>query len=189
MRSLRIILLTLLALLTISVNAASFSISEKQINHYLATKLKDKVPLQDSVGLPGLFTLDYHLYDISTLIGQTEEKRVEIQGVVDGIIKIRHKQYDAKIKLNIDTIPYYDPEQAALYLKESRLVHWEITPIKYQKEVQHFIPLLADGINQLLNKTPVYKLDASNAKEALIKKFGQRIVVEKGELRLEAALF
>ncbi len=60
--------------------ANPLSISEQEINQYLSTRLAEKVPLEDSVGLPGLFQLDYKLSELFTRIGQTEEKRVDISG-------------------------------------------------------------------------------------------------------------
>ena len=60
---------------------------------------------------------------------------------------------------------------------------------KYKNNVQMFLPVLMDGLTNLLNNTPVYTLDETKTKEALVKKFGKVIIVEKGTLRLETSLF
>ncbi|MCK3656316.1 hypothetical protein A4G19_11390 [Pasteurellaceae bacterium Macca] len=165
------------------------SISEGEINHYLSTRLSEKVPLSDSIGIPGLFQLDYRLHNLSTQIGRTTEKRVAILGDINGKLRVRGKKYDADIRLNFDTIPFYDPQTGSLYLRDIRLNSWQATPEKYQAEMQTFLPLIVEGLSQLLNTNPVYTLDESKAKEALIKKFGKAVVVENGELRLEASIF
>ena len=170
-------------------SANLLSISEKEINDYLRTQLAAKIPLADSVGIPGLMQLDYQLHDLVTQIGQTSEKKVEIQGVVDGLLIARGKKHEAKIKLNLDTIPYFDPEKGAIYLKDVRLLSWEVSPEKYQETVQFFLPMLFDGLTNLLNRSPVYTLDETKTKEMLVKKFGKAIIVEKGMLRLETSLF
>lgn len=170
-------------------SANLLSISEKEINDYLRTQLAAKIPLADSVGIPGLMQLDYQLHDLVTQIGQTSEKKVEIQGVVDGLLIARGKKHEAKIKLNLDTIPYFDPEKGAVYLKDVRLLSWEVSPEKYQETVQFFLPMLFDGLTNLLNRSPVYTLDETKTKEMLVKKFGKAIIVEKGMLRLETSLF
>lgn len=170
-------------------SANLLSISEKEINDYLHTRLAEKVPLEDTVGIPGLMQLDYQLHDLATKIGQTSEKKVEIQGIVDGILTARGKKHEAKIKLNLDTTPYFDPEKGAVYLKDVRLLNWEGSPEKYQEAMQFFLPMLAEGLTNVLNNTPVYTLDENKTKEALVKKFGKAIVVEKGSLRLETSLF
>ena len=162
-------------------SANLLSISEKEINDYLHTRLAEKVPLEDSVGIPGLMQLDYQLHDLATKIGQTSEKKVEIQGIVEGVLTSRGKKHEAKIKLNLDTMPYFDPEKGAVYLKDVRLLSWET--------VQFFLPMLADGLTNVLNNSPVYTLDENKTKEALVKKFGKAIIVEKGSLRLETSLF
>lgn len=186
----RIVAFFVVAIGVVAVASANLlSISEKEINDYLRTQLAAKIPLADSVGIPGLMQLDYQLHDLVTQIGQTSEKKVEIQGVVDGLLIARGKKHEAKIKLNLDTIPYFDPEKGAVYLKDVRLLSWEVSPEKYQETVQFFLPMLFDGLTNLLNRSPVYTLDETKTKEMLVKKFGKAIIVEKGMLRLETSLF
>lgn len=186
----RIVAFFVVAIGVVAVASANLlSISEKEINDYLRTQLAAKIPLADSVGIPGLMQLDYQLHDLVTQIGQTSEKKVEIQGVVDGLLIARGKKHEAKIKLNLDTIPYFDPEKGAVYLKDVRLLSWKVSPEKYQETVQFFLPMLFDGLTNLLNRSPVYTLDETKTKEMLVKKFGKAIIVEKGMLRLETSLF
>lgn len=185
----------IIAVFIIIIGIATFasanllSISEKEINDYLHNKLAQKVPLEDSVGIPGLMQLDYQLHDLATKIGQTSEKKVEIQGIVEGVLTARGKKHEAKIKLNLDTTPYFDSEKGEVYLKDVRLLSWEVDPQKYQETVQFFLPMLADGLANVLNNSPVYTLDENKTKEALVKKFGKAIIVEKGNLRLETSVF
>lgn len=169
--------------------ANPLSISETEINQYLATRLNEKIPLKNSIGIPSLFQLDYQLRNVVTKIGQTEEKRVEVMGIIDGKLNIKGKQYDVNLSLDFDTLPYYDNEKGAVFLKDIRLTHWTISPEKYQSKLQPFISPLAESLAYLLNSHPVYTLDESKIKEALIKKFGKQIIVEKGLIRLETAIF
>lgn len=176
--------------LTISIShAAPISITEAEINHYLSKNLAKKIALNDRVGIPNLFQLDYKLRDVATKIGQTEEKRVEVMGNVDGLLKLKGKQYDIKLHLNLDTLPYYDAEKGALFLKDIRLIHWTLSPEKYHSEISPFVAPLAQGLASILDSTPVYTLDETKSKEALFKKFGQKITVEKGAIRLETSIF
>lgn len=181
--------LVLLPLTASVANAGLLSITESEINQYLATDLAKKVPMQDSIGIPNLFQLDYRLHNLATKIGQTEEKRVEVAGIVDGLLNLKGKRYDVKLKLNLDTLPHYDAEKGALFLKDVRLNSWAISPEKYQSELAPFVSPLAQGLASLLDSNPVYTLDEIKAKEALVKKFGKQIIVEKGVLRLETAVF
>lgn len=181
-----------LVLLMISptINAGSqLSISEQEINRYLETRLSEKFPLSDRVGVPKLFQLDYKLSNLVTSIGHTEEKVVNISGIVDSLLEVNGKEYQIKLQLNMDTLPYYNAEKGALYLKNVHLKNWSAVPEKYQDELQMFLPMIADGLAGVLNQYPVYTLDETKTKEALIKKFGKQIVVEKGRLRLEVSVF
>lgn len=167
----------------------ALSISEQQINTYLQTRLAEKIPLENRIGIPHLFELDYKLHHLSTQIGQTAEKRVAVIGVVSGRLTSKAKPHQAEIRLHFDTLPYYDPAQGALYLKQLRLLNWSVSPEKYQHELHTFLPLLTDGLTNLLNHTPVYTLDETKTKEAIIKKLGKAIVVKQGELVLETEIF
>lgn len=189
MRFFRKCALILLPLTASVANAGLLSISETEINQYLSTKLAEKVPLQDKIGIPHLFELDYRLHNLSTKIGQTEEKRVDVSGIVDGLLNLKGKRYNVSINLNLDTLPHYDSEKGALFLKDVRLKNWTITPEKYQSELQPFVSPLASGLASLLDSNPVYTLDETKSKESLFKKFGKQIIVEKGVIRLETSIF
>ncbi|QGM80835.1 DUF1439 domain-containing protein [Otariodibacter oris] len=168
---------------------ANINITEEEINSYLGNELDKKVTLKDSVGIHRIFELDYDLHDLSTQIGRTSDKNVEVSGTVDGLLKIKRKQYPVKIDLNIATMPYYDPNKGELFLKDINLKNWKISPDKYQDDLQYFMPFIIDGLSSILNSTPVYTLDESRAKELLIKKFAEKIVVTDGALQLETSIF
>jgi len=84
-----------LGLCTLSVQASPFSISEQQINQYLS----EKGTINDKLGIPGLFSVDYALKDLATQIGQTESNRVEMSGLADTLIRLSGKTYPAKLHL------------------------------------------------------------------------------------------
>lgn len=172
-----------------AATAGLLSISQQEINHYLQTRLSEKVPLKDSVGIPNFFQFDYHLHNLATQIGQTPEKRVEIAGIVDGKLRLKGRTYDIKAHLNLDTVPVYEPNKGAIFLKEVRLKNWYITPEKYQNELQTFLPALESGLANVLDHYPVYTLDESKTKEAIFKKIGKAIVIKQGELQLETSIF
>ncbi|MGX2967414.1 DUF1439 domain-containing protein [Ursidibacter sp. B-7004-1] len=181
--------LLLLSLSATVANAGLLSITQQEINQYLDTRLAEKIPLKDSIGIPNLFELDYHLHNLATQIGQTPEKRVEIGGIVDGLLRLKGKSYDIKAHLNLDTVPFYDQTKGAIFLKDVRLKNWYITPEKYQNELQTFLPALESGLADVLEHYPVYTLDENKTKEAIFKKIGKSIVIEKGVLQLETSIF
>ena len=80
-------ILTLQVSVTLSVQASPFSISEQQINQYLS----EKGTINDKLGIPGLFSVDYSLKDLVTQIGQTESNRVEMSGLADTLIRLSGK--------------------------------------------------------------------------------------------------
>ena len=126
MKKIKLLFLTLTSILAVSPNisASPFSITESQINQYL----QEKGTIADKFGLPGLFFLDYQVRNLSTKIGQTNDKRVEMSGTLEGLFQFGNKKLPGKLNLTFDTIPYYNPEKGAVYLKAMRILHWSGEP-------------------------------------------------------------
>lgn len=185
----RLFIISTFLLTSVQSYANFIDISEQQINQYLATKLTEKFRMQDQIGMPGLFQLNYHLHNLTTQIGRTDANKVSLSGIIDGVLLLKGKSYDAQLNLNIDTTPYYDTKTGKLYLKDIRLLNYSASPEKYQDKLQAFLPLLVDGLSKMLNNTPIYTLDENKTQEALLKKFGKAIVIEQGKLSLQTALF
>lgn len=163
---------------------APFAVTETQINDYLAQKAN----IRDQFRFPGLFSIDYQLQDLTAHIGQHAEKRVEIDGSMHGVFKLQDKQFAAKLNLTFDTVPYYDAQKGAVYLKEVRILRWSGSPQTYMEQLQAVMPLLSGNLAALLNHIPVYTLDPNNARDALIKKFAKEIRVEPGKLILDTGI-
>ncbi|OOF70523.1 DUF1439 domain-containing protein [Rodentibacter caecimuris] len=167
--------------LSFVTTASAFSISEEQINQVL----KEKADVNGKFGLPGLFSLEYKLRELNTKIGQTDEKRVEVNGIAEGKFSISGKTYPAKIALAFDTLPYYDAEKGQLFLRNFRILRWSGEPNEYMEKLQAVIPFLSQSIAEIMHTVPVYTLDENQIQEMVIKKFGKGIKVEKGRLVLE----
>ncbi len=184
MKKIKLLFLTLASILAVSPNisASPFSITESQINQYL----QEKGAIADKFGLPGLFFLDYQVRNLSTKIGQTNDKRVEMTGTLEGLFQFGNKKLPGKLNMTFDTIPYYNPEEGAVYLKKMRILRWSGEPQQY---MQTIMPFLNENVAKLLEHIPVYTLDKNNMRDVLIKKFAKEIRIEKGQLSLETSMF
>ncbi|QLB12977.1 uncharacterized protein DUF1439 [Bisgaardia hudsonensis] len=177
----RHLLFLILSLLSFNLFANPLSISENEINKYLS----NKVSLKDTIAFPGLFAIDYQLSNLSAKLGKNNSKKIEVGGTVTGNFKLGTKDFDGKINLTFDTIPYYDPEKAAVYLKDIRILSWSGSPDKYIRELQTIMPFLSKNLSQLASYVPIYELDSSKPRDVIIKKFAKGILVEEGRLVLE----
>ena len=184
MKKIKLLFLTLTSILAISPNisASPFSITESQINQYL----QEKGAIADKFGLPGLFFLDYQVRNLSTKIGQPNDKRVEMNGTLEGLFQFGNKKLPGKLNMTFDTIPYYNSEEGAVYLKKMRSLRWSGEPQQY---MQTIMPFLNENVAKLLEHIPVYTLDKNNMRDVLIKKFAKEIRIEKGQLSLETSMF
>lgn len=180
--------LVVFSLFSFSVQAARFSVSEAQLNHYLETKFSKKAATE-RVGFPPLFELTYYLDSLKAEVGRTPEKKLAVASVVSGVLNLKGKTHQAKFDLKLDARPYFNSEQGALFLQDVHLKQWQIEPQKYQRELAQFMLFIQENLNRLLATMPVYTLNEEETKEALFKKFGKAILVEEGELIFEASLF
>lgn len=170
--------------LCVPMFAQAFSVSEDEVNNYLAKKSE----IADTLGLPGLFSFDYKLQNLHTKIGQNNSERIEISGLLDGVLKIKKREMSGKLNLTIDTIPYYDAEKGAVYLRDIRILQWSGEPQQYIAQLQTIMPFINESVAALMSAMPIYTLDESKPKELLIKKFAKGIRVEEGHLYLDAGV-
>ncbi|MGF7433927.1 DUF1439 domain-containing protein [Pasteurella bettyae] len=182
LRSKLVFYATFLMTLFFSITQAyAFSVSEEEINDYLAKKGE----ISDQIGLPNLFGMNYKIQNLTTKIGQSDSKRVEVSGTLDGLINLQRKAYAGKINLTIDTIPYYDPKTGSIYLRDLRIINWSGSPQTYMEKIEPIMPYLNQSIAMLMTNMPIYTLDETKPREMLIKKFAKGISVEKGRISLE----
>ena len=165
-------------------SAFAFSVSEDEVNAYLAKKTE----ISDQLGFPGLFSFDYKLQNLTTKIGENNSERVEISGVLDGILGIKKQEMAGKLNLTIDTVPYYDAEKGAVYLRDIRILKWSGEPQQYMEQLQAIMPFVSQGVAALMTAMPIYTLDESKPRDLLIKKFAKGIRVEPGRLSLDAGV-
>jgi len=182
-----IIISLLFGLLSFSnvTNAANFDINEKQVNQYLAQNGN----ISNRLGFGNLLNIDYKLQNLSAKIGQNVTNRIELSGIVDGLFKLPQYKFPATLNVTIDTIPYYDPQKGAIYLKDLRVLHLSGLPPQYQLQAQSISPLLKESLAALVGSMPIYTLNENDSHEQMIKKFAKAIKVEKGKIVLETTLF
>ncbi|KOE69942.1 DUF1439 domain-containing protein [Aggregatibacter actinomycetemcomitans] len=175
------LLCALLLTSTLSTSAFALAISENEINQLLARYNNYK----NNYGIPALASVDYNLHDFSARIGQSAEKRLELSGVIDGLFKLPTDQFSAKLNLTFDTVPYYDAQKGAIYLKDIRVLRWSGSPEQYMGQIQSLVPLLTNNIATYLSNTPVYTLDEKNPRDMMIKQAAKGIRVEQGRLEVD----
>ena len=112
-----------------------------------------------------------------------------MSGTLEGLFQFGNKKLPGKLNLTFDTIPYYNPEEGAIYLKEMRILHWSGEPQQYMQQMQTIMPFLNENIARLLENIPVYTLDKNNMRDVLIKKFAKKILIEQGKLTLDTGIF
>ena len=180
-----LILSAIVLLFALCQQAQAYSISQQEINQYLA----QKPAFASRLGIPLLFNLDYNLHDLSTEIGKSAPNKVAVSGTMDGLFNLSGQKFPAQLNLTFDTVPYYDAENGQIYLKDVRILRWSGSPQKYMDELQTAMPFISDGISALLSRIPIYTLDTNNPKEMLIKQFAKGIKVENGKLEIETKMF
>ncbi|MFP3013448.1 MAG: lipoprotein [Arsenophonus sp. NC-QC1-MAG3] len=156
-----------------------FSISEDNINHYLAKHIH----YSKKIGITGIANASIDLANLSTQIGRIEPNKITLTGIANIKIKTLLGSTYAEVSLSITSLPYFDIASGAIYLKELIISDNKITPEKITSTISPIILILNNSLKSYFEKNPVYLLQPKkNKTEALAKKIVKGVEVRPGKL-------
>ncbi len=188
MRKLKLFILLFASLFYVqNVQALTFtlplSLNNQDINQYLAKK----VNVKQSFGFPGIFTFDYQVKDLNAQLGKSENQ-IEMDANILGAFHIGDEELTTQLKVTFTSTPYYDPKTGAIYLKDFKIIHSDIAPKKYMKQLSSIMPLLNDSLEEILSDVPIFKLNDEKYLDVVVKKFAKGIVIAPNKLSFEIEL-
>ncbi|MDH2376373.1 lipoprotein [Providencia rettgeri] len=168
-----------LTLLSGCSQLSEFSISESQINDYLANKVK----YDHKVGITGFADADIQLANLKSEIGRSEPGKVALTG--DATVKLDSLigKAQAQINLTLTARPYFDAKTGSIYLKELNISSYKVTPENMDTAMSAVIPYLNSSLETFFETQPVYVLNPDNgAAEATAKKLAKGLEIKPGKL-------
>lgn len=186
---LRLFRLMMLALLLspLSSHAFNFTIPYRVTNQDIHQFLLKSEPLSQSFTLGKVLSFHYALKDPVIQIGTTPN-HLTAEADLTWTMTMVDESIQAKVHFKFQAIPYYNAETGEIYLQAFKLLDSSITPKEYLPQFEQILPWLDKGLEKMLSQTPIYRLNEKKFAQKMVKKFTQRIVVEKGYLRFEGKL-
>ncbi|NDL62583.1 lipoprotein [Acerihabitans arboris] len=160
-------------------NLTQYTLSEQDVNAYLQ-KHND---FSKNIGIPGLANAHIVVSSLASEIGRAEPDKVRLSGNARLNIDTLFGSQQADAKLTLQAQPYYDKSQGAIYLKDMRLVDYQVRPADLDTTFRALSPYLDQSLKSYFDNTPAYVLDANrNKNEAMVKKLAQGLEVRPGKL-------
>ncbi len=173
------LLLLPLTLLLSACSLTQYSVTEQQINDYLASR----AGFEKRLGIPGIMSSQIRLGEMKSHIGRSAPDKVDLDTAGDLVVASPMGQQSLKIRLTLRARPDYVPAQGAIYLKDLELLSVKTEPADVGAALTPLLPMFSLSLGQFLDETPVYRLNEQRSKnEALARDKVDGLKVEPGKL-------
>ena len=153
-------------------------------NSEMETLLKQQLPkLSEKVSLMGL-PVQFDVKDLSVDIGPENRDVVALSVDSGAEVNAFVLKYPVRLLLQIEGSPFYDSEQKAVFLRNVKLLDSTIDAGGYKGNLGLLNNEAMGVLNAYLANNPVYKLDMTNPKVAMLSKLPLDMKVEKGAIKL-----
>lgn len=159
---------------------AVFSFSNAEVQSLLSKQMPN---LTENVNLMGL-PVQLNVNDVSVDIGPDNRDVISLGVDTGAEINAFAFTYPVRLKLQVEGSPYYDSEQKAVFLRNLNLLDSSVEAGSYKGNLKPLNSEVMNLLNGFLAVTPVYKLDMSNPKVALLSKVPLDMKVVEGAVQL-----
>ncbi|CAG8998208.1 MAG: putative lipoprotein YceB [Candidatus Celerinatantimonas neptuna] len=170
------LLLILLTTFMLSACSYNYQITEAQVTHYL----KEHVNYQKTYRLGSLAAINTDLNQLTVHIGRNNQQQIQLSGLINLRLSSFIKNINFNCHGNFSAKPIYSQTEGAIYLTDIQVKLNNINPSKYSTIVSEFLPKLEKSLKTYLQSHPIYKLNDKKTKQALIKRFAEKIDVKDG---------
>lgn len=180
MKILVIIASLLLTACTSTQGLSFYSFSNSEVESALRQqlpKLSEKLSL---MGMPVQFDVD----DLNVRIGPENRDVVALDVDASAEIKVFIIKYPVRLTLQIEGSPFYDSQKKAVFIRNIKLLDSSIDAGGFTGNLALLDNEAMNIINAYLAVNPVYKLDESDPKIALLSKLPLDMQVVEGAIKL-----
>jgi hypothetical protein len=163
---------------TQGVSVYSFTNSEIEavLNQQLP-KLKKEVSL---MGLP----VDFEVKSLQVNIGPDNRDVVALGFDSSAKISAFVLDYPLRLAIQIEGSPFYDSNKKAVFLRDIKLLNSSVDAGGFKGNLSLLDGEAMSVINNFLAVNPVYRLDTSNTKVALLSKIPLNMKIREGKIEL-----
>lgn len=180
MRILLIITVVFLTACSSTKGLSLYSFTNADIESSLSQQIPKLSRKLSLMGLPVQFDVEH----LNVNIGPDNRDVVSLEVESSAVIKAFIVKYPVRLKLNIEGSPFYDSLQKAVFVRDIKLLDSSIDAAGFTGNLGLLDKEAMKIINSYLAVNPVYKLDMSDPKIALLSKLPLDMQVAKGAIRL-----
>jgi len=168
-----------------STSSLASALSVYTINNAKAESLlKRQIPnLSQELKIMGL-PVEFDVSKLGVDIGPDDRDVVQLDMQANAELKLLMISYPASVMLKVEGAPFYDSEQKAVFVRNVKLLDSSIDAGGYKGNLGLLNTQAMNILNAFLATTPVYRLDTSDPKIALLSKAPLDIKVSKGKITL-----
>lgn len=175
------ILASLLPVMLLS-GCVSYSVTEQEMTNYL----NDNLQLNQSVGIENVMYAKVAVDELQVKIGRADADRVAVFANTKAQLQMLSEQnIDLDLDIEFSAIPEYEQESGEIYLKSLRLERIDEEGQILTPEIKRLIQPAVAMIGMAVSEYPVYKLDSTTVKQALLKSSNPKVVVKDNKLVIE----
>ena len=160
----------------LSVYSFTNADAESLLNQQLP-KLSEKVSF---MGLP----IQFDVNDLGVKIGPDNRDVVALTVDSSAAVKAFTFKYPVRLKLQIEGNPFYDSQKKAVFIRDIKLLDSSIDAAGFTGNLGSLNGQAMNIINAFLAVNPVYSLNMSDPKMALISRLPLDIKVVEGAIKL-----
>ncbi|GMQ46116.1 DUF1439 domain-containing protein [Vibrio sp. 10N] len=174
-------LFSAIALFALS-GCVSYSITEQEMTEYLNDNLK----LEQSVGVQDVLYAKVSVDDLRVTIGRSDKDRVAVFANTTAELQMLNQQdVDLDLDIEFSAVPEYKKETGEVFLKSLRLERLDEDGSVLAPEIRQLIKPAVSLIGSAVSSYPVYQLDETTVKQALLKSSSPKVSVENNKLVLD----
>ncbi|WP_305830705.1 DUF1439 domain-containing protein [Photobacterium leiognathi] len=167
----------------IFAGCSSYGVTESKMQNYI----NKETNVERSVGIQGIAYATGRFDNVKVGIGRVADNRVNVDATASAKLELAGQQpQDIVIKANFSAIPFYNPDEGAIYLRSLNIESLNIKPEKFNNMLtKPVVTPFVSLIGQVLSTKPVYKLDESEMKQALLKATKPDLIIKNHQLILD----
>lgn len=132
--------------------------------------------------------MKFSVSNIGVEIGPDQRNVIKLDIAAEALVNALVMEYPIGMQLAVEGSPRFDSKEDAIYLEQVNLIDASIDTGGYKVGVNALNQETMAIINQFLKANPVYKLDTSNAKMALLSNIPLDLRITQGRLLLSPSL-
>ncbi|PSU94389.1 DUF1439 domain-containing protein [Photobacterium leiognathi subsp. mandapamensis] len=167
----------------IFAGCSNYGVTESEMQNYI----NKETNVERSVGIQGIAYATGRFDNVKVGIGRVADNRVNVDATASAKLELAGQQpQDIVIKANFSAIPFYNPDEGAIYLRSLNIESLNIKPEKFNNMLtKPVVTPFVSLIGQVLSTKPVYKLDESEMKQALLKSTKPDLIIKNNQLVLD----